>query len=107
LRYKNEKWNIGSPWLKATTARANHKEAVWRCYKHLTTDNLGNFVFPRWKPEGYMKLKRHTSEGNVQRLPKSVSLYQTFGLVKTPFSPDRTEFHRTEKISSFSFALFI
>jgi hypothetical protein len=20
LRYKNEKWNIGSPWLKATTA---------------------------------------------------------------------------------------
>jgi hypothetical protein len=28
LRYKNEKWNIGSPWLKATTARANHKEAV-------------------------------------------------------------------------------
>jgi hypothetical protein len=51
---------------------------------------------------GYMKLKRHTSEGNVQRLPKSVSLYQTFGLVKTPFSPDWTEFHRTEKISSFS-----
>ena len=37
-----------------------------------------------------------------QRLPKSVSLYQTFGLVKTPFSPDRTEFQRTEKISSFS-----
>ena len=39
---------------------------------------------------------------SLQRLPKSVSHYQTFSLVKTPFSPDRTEFHRTGKISSFS-----
>jgi hypothetical protein len=35
-------------------------------------------------------------------LTNMISLYQIFGLVKIPFSPDRTEFHRTEKISSFS-----
>ena len=35
-------------------------------------------------------------------LTNMISLYQIFGLVKIPFSPDRTEFHRTEKISRFS-----
>jgi hypothetical protein len=97
--------------LPVSKIRTNNLYIFWQCtcnfvvYIYYGFSLLHNFslVLQPWmsayirKTDGvYISVSQKSL-----RLPNSVSHYQTFGLVKTPFSPDQTEFHRTEKYQAF------